>query len=713
MHENRKKTKKKSNIIMVIMTSIIQTTFYLLTIFLPLTFTTINNELFEFPKFIILLLGTGAIALAWLIDFFTQPASQSGKRLEARGLRLTKASLLAFVASQLLSTIFSIHPYTSFWGYYTRFHQGFLTTICYTILFFAYLKYMDKKATQKLIKLSIATASIISVYAILERLGIDKNLWVQDVVNRPFATLGQPNWLAAYLLPNFYFNLHLIQAKGKRLKAKGFLLVARHLSLVAIISGLLLTKSRSAYLALTLTLPLYFLIQIIHQLKQKTKPNLKPLLYAISYTLLAITLFGTPWTQPIYKYFHPNHQPSTMNHELRPQTTGTQLAGGGGTESGKIREIVWRGAWNLFKQHPILGTGVETFAYTYYWVRPVTHNYVSEWDFLYNKAHNEYLNFLANSGLLGLLTYLAFPLIFLLSPVTSRLPAQAGWSLSIKIALLAILIDNFFGFSVIPVAYFFYLLPTIAFTLSKENPKPKTYDLQPKTYNLKPTTYTLYAISYTLYAIFIITHLFIPDLNYTKAKKLFRLGKYPQAIPYFQKAIKKRPKMALYHTTYAEDLAKLTLLLAQNKNYKTQAPKFEQLTLEQLALSKKLNPWHLNFYKSRTKALIDLAQLRPNYYQLAAQEIEQARKLAPTDPKLAYNLGLIYSRMNQNQKAIDQMKDAIKLKKDYYDPYYALVLLYEETNQKDLIPPLLKQAQQNLPFIPKPPQKKINQYLSQ
>ena len=38
----------------------------------------------------------------------------------------------------------------------------------------------------------------------------------------------------------------------------------------------------------------------------------------------------------------------------------------GVTESGDIRKIVWQGAIELWKQYPILGTGVENFAYSYY-----------------------------------------------------------------------------------------------------------------------------------------------------------------------------------------------------------------------------------------------------------------------------------------------------------------------------------------------------------
>src|SRR3989339_441820 len=182
------------------MQPIIVTTLYFLAIFVPLVFTTINHELFEFPKFILLLSGTLVITGAWIADYI-QTKKPFPKSLFLNPISL---SIIIFLGSQLLSTIFSINPYTSFWGYYTRFHGGLLTTICYSIIYFAAIKYLDTKSIQKLIKIMVGTSFIIGLYAIAERFGIDKSMWIQDVQNRPFSTLGQPNWLAAYLLPNIF-----------------------------------------------------------------------------------------------------------------------------------------------------------------------------------------------------------------------------------------------------------------------------------------------------------------------------------------------------------------------------------------------------------------------------------------------------------------------------------------------------------------------------
>jgi len=81
----------------------------------------------------------------------------------------------------------------------------------------------------------------------------------------------------------------------------------------------------------------------------------------------------------------------------------------GGTESGTIRKIVWTGALRIWQANPknfLIGTGPETFAQAYYQYRPLEHNQTSEWELLYNKAHNEFLNYLVTTGILGLGSYI-------------------------------------------------------------------------------------------------------------------------------------------------------------------------------------------------------------------------------------------------------------------------------------------------------------------
>lgn len=640
------------------MRAFIVNTLYLLAVLIPLTFTTINHELFEFPKFILLLSATLVITVSWAIHIY-----------QTRDFKIFTPSLLSYTVlailiTQVLATLFSLHPYTSFWGYYSRFHQGLLTTICYTILFFASLKWMDKDSTQKLIKIMIGTSIIVGLYAIAQRFGIDKNTWIQDVQNRPFSTLGQPNWLAAYLIPPIFLGIYFFQLKSKTSTFYSSLIF------LILTTALLLTKSRSGFIGFGLSYLTYWML-MVHQLGFKAIQSI-----LLRYTTLLILLFlvvGTPYTKPIN--FNKNSQLPTPT-----ASTGTQLDTGG-TESGDIRKIVWTGALDLIKAHPILGTGPETFAYTYYQTRPSTHNQTSEWDFLYNKAHNEYLNFAANSGLLGLLAYLAYHLAIAKLSLT-KLPkskkinqehrlAQSLYYPVLGASLVGFTITNFFGFSVIPVYLYLTMLVPLSTTL-KETQPPLGQDFD----KLNPL-----ALITPLLVLIYPLNLFLADLSYTRGKAYLDAGQSAKAISHLQTATSKRGGLDLYHATLGEAYASLG-----QKEY----------ALQELKLNQQQNPHHLNFFKSRAKIYLTLASLDPKYNQLAADELEMARSLAKTDPKLAYNLGLVYTRLSQLDKAETHLRSALSLKPDYHEPYYALTLLYEQSKQADKIPAMLQDAKTNL-----------------
>jgi len=679
------------------MGKIIRFTLQLLLVFIPLTFTTVNYELFEFPKFLLLLSGAIILTVAWGIDLYQR---QLSPLIVIKNLlttpsphRLINQSLIIILVTQTLATLFSLHPYTSWWGYYSRFHQGLLTTTCYTLIYFSALNYMDNKSIHKLIKITISTSILISLYAILQRFGIDQSLWVQDVVNRPFSTLGQPNWLAAYLLPHLFLTLFFYfsvpKKSHKRLAFVGYLII---------LSALFLTKSRSGLLALSLAYPTYWLLSF----RNLTFPKLRQAFLTISAaTFLTAFLIGTPYTPSALSLINVQKE---VTPPSAPSSSGTQLENGG-TESGDIRKIVWTGALQIFNSHPLLGTGPETFAYTYYQERPLAHNYTSEWDFLYNKAHNEYLNFAATTGILGLGGYLFWHYAVLnfswqkvkpTKKVKKDLPSSQALYLPVLAAsIVSFTVTSFFGFSVIPVYLITLLLPILT---PSNKPSPKK---SPLPQSLRVVTSLLVLILILLFPI----RLFFADLAYTQGKNQLDRNNFPAAEKALQRATTLRGSEDLYHASLAETYAQLSVT--------TGSLNYQDLALEEIKFTKTHNPHHLNLYKSRAKAYLTLALSDPAFYQQTRDELIAARALAPTDPKLAYNLGLVYSRLSDLPHAIKEMEEATKLKNNYYEPYYALTLLYENTKDTAKLIELLKQAKENFPQLPEPLAEKAQVYLAE
>lgn len=345
--------------------------------------------------------------------------------------------LIIFLFTQLLSTLFSIDPRTSWLGYYSRFNGGLFSIITYCLLYWAYVSNLDKNDTVVIIRNSLFAALLVAIYGIMEHAGrspscliltgnLNVDCWVQDVRTRVFATLGQPNWMAAYLVALIPLSWNLSLPKSKFWAAASIILFV----------AILFTKSRSGLLGAIIALIIFASGNFLSKNKKTVA------LITVGVVLIA-AIFGTPWSHSLF---------------AKPANTEpTATSGEGGTESGDIRKIVWKGAFNIFKAYPILGTGPETFAYSYYQFRPVEHNLVSEWDFLYNKAHNEYLNYLANTGSVGFVSY-ATLIIFSLYQIykTKKFDLLAGY--------VSILVTNFFGFSVVVIQILFFLFPAMAIT---------------------------------------------------------------------------------------------------------------------------------------------------------------------------------------------------------------------------------------------------------
>jgi len=619
---------------------------------------------------ILVYLLTAVIITAWLV-----------KMILARRLIFRRTfwdwPLLVFLLSQFLSFLFSIDRHTSLWGYYSRFHGGLLSTLCYLLLYWAYVSNLDQRQSLLVIKSLLSAAVLVAVYGILEHFGIDAQYWVQDVKTRVFSTLGQPNWLAAYLAALIPLTWALtLSSKNKKRKLFFFLFLLFYLCL-------LYTKSRSGLLGFAASWLGFWPLALWGQRRQGKKV-LKPFLILTAIFLISSLLIGTPWTPSAGK----------MLRRLRPATpTASQNKGSQNnqpppliTESGEIRKIVWRGALRVWRHWPVFGSGVETFAYSYYRFRPREHNDVSEWNFLYNKAHNEYLNFAATTGTVGLLSYLAIIVVFVFWSLRKIKPAAGAHAdldtlpLALFSGFLSILVTNFFGFSVVPVALFFFLFPAIAVVLVQAEKEEKKKREKTITINSRQALALVFLGGSLLFLFYSLAKFWSADVFFAKGNKLNKAKQYEQAFNYLQQAIKLRPREPFYHDELALAAAGLAKAAFQQKQIQL-AQKLAELAIAESDQALKTSPYHLNFWKNRTRVFYSLAELDSRYYQAALAALLRATELAPTEAKVSYNLGLMYLQLGQDELAIKTLEKTTELKPNYEEARYALALLYEQKGE--------------------------------
>ncbi len=645
--------------------------FNLLFFLTPFIFTWMNQELFEFSKMLFVYAGTTIITSLWIARMVTE-----------RKIILKRSKLdyfiLAFLASQIISTIFSLHTRTSWFGYYTRFNGGLLSTITYITLYYAFVSNIKKSQVQAIYSSLFLSALMVSLYATPEHFGhspscylvtkkFNVSCWVQDVQNRVFATFGQPNWLAAFLISIIPLNIDKI-LKEKKLSSNLYLILV----LVASITALLFSKSRSGLLGLGAGLVFYAIFKIFTNKDKKERFNNFLKLSGLAGIMIALALiFGTPYTPKLA---------DLAKGQMMVQTSVAEEIPSGGTPSEEIRKIVWQGALKVWQRYPIFGSGVETFAYSYYLDRPLAHNLVSEWDFLYNKAHNELLNTLANSGLAGLLTYLAlFAGVFYLGLKHFLQDKNQSELLALLAGIVAMFISNFFGFSTVVTNLLLFGFFAIVILEEKEQKNEKNVTIKKidDKDHISNNEYYMYSLILVvaLFAISKVWSIWQADYLFTNGQNAFEKGNYQAGLPAIQEAIKKSPKEAFFYDELASDYAQLSIAFA-NEKQSTASAALAQSAIESNRYALSLNPVHLNFYKSQARIYIKLGQLDPKLYSYAEQSLVKAIALAPTDAKLYYNLALILEIMGNKDEALKNMEHAVSIKSNYLQARNELARMY-------------------------------------
>jgi tetratricopeptide (TPR) repeat protein len=578
--------------------------------------------------------------------------------------------LLIFFGSQILSTIFSIDLRTSFLGYYSRFNGGLISTICYLILYWAFVSNMNKERVIRSIYFLLYSSAVVSIIAVLEHFNINitcafigqgiKSCWVQDVQNRVFSTLGQPNWLATWIVVLIPLTLSQI------LDSKNIKRILLYLLSILLFTTLLFTKSRSALLGFFAADVLFWTFAFII----KRKSVFIPLIISNLLFVLLFLIVSTPWN------------PAKIIPLEKIQGPALET---GGTESGTIRKIVWKGALRVFIHYPVFGSGLETFAYSYYQYRPVEHNLVSEWDFLYNKAHNEYLNFAATTGSLGIASYLyLIGMIFLVFFKKINI-----FSISLAAGFSGLLIANFFGFSTVSTQLEFFLFPALAITsgFNKEDTSKK----EPT----KPSSLqkVLFGASVFMLGLllFIIFRYWYADIQYALGKSSNEQGDFVQGERYLQKAVRLSSFEPIYYSELANSYAGISFALHDLKK-DNDALTFMNLAVSNSLKATTLSPANVNLLRSQAGIFLKLAAIDPKYLGSAKESLIAATLKAPTEAKLFYNLALIYMRTKETDEAIKIVEKTIEMKPNYKEAryLYALILIekgntYEAESQLNYI----------------------------
>ena len=616
--------------------------------------------------------------------------------------------IVLFFLSQLLSTLFSIDMHTSIFGYYGRFNGGLLSLISYLILYYSFIELFDNRKEElsqcikNILKISVASSTLVILWGLPGRIGYDLSClvfsgklnnacWTAqfDPTARMFSTLGQPNWLGAYLAITFFVILnYFFEASNKKEIQSHYL---SYFGLIFLtLSAIFFTNSRSTIASVIASLGFVFLWILVKR-KSLELPFLKrKLILLVAGLMFCIVVFKTGINQ-IDRYISLPQPTAPVAVQTKTQAPSSPFKV---SESIDIRKIVWKGAVSLGLQYPLFGTGVETFAYSYYFVRPVEHNLTSEWDYLYNKAHNEYLNFFATTGVFGLATYLFYLGTVIIFGLYWSYKSSSLLQVSLLIAWITILISNFFGFSTTTINLYFYLIPALLYGLEivKVSKNPQQKNVMSKAKNNNTITYLAIGLFYLFLLQFFLTY-WLADTKYAQSEIYAKTNDYQTAYTLLNRAIQLH-RDHVYNDKLSFDLANLALIASYQKDAKLSDELMKSASsYNELAL--KESPQNILYWKTRIKNhyLFYQISLQKKYLVSGIDALLEAQRISPTDPKLPYFSATYYSllydedkdpaiKSELQKKSLDAIDLSLKLKSDYYESYYLKAQLLKKYKLK-------------------------------
>lgn len=391
----------------------------------PIFFNIYSSRIFEPDKITLLRSLALVVIAAWVVKLIEMGGSRweiisSGEGGVRRRVRvLMRAPLIGLVFAltvvYLLATIFSVTPYTSFWGSYQRL-QGSYTTLSYLILFAALVANLrHREQVERLILAVILSSLPVSLYGILQRYQADPIPWGGDVTVRIAANMGNSIFVAAYLVMVFPLTaMRLIESFEALLKDRGSALAnfarATGFTFIAALQviALYFSGSRGPWLGWGASLVLLWLgLSLVWRKRWMT----------IAGVVIALAAGAFLVTLNI-----PNGPLESLRNRPEFGRLGQLLDAE--SRTGRVRTLIWQGAAELVQPHepleypdgrkdffnflrPLIGYGPESMyvAYNRFYQPELTQ--VEKRNASPDRSHNETWDSLVITGLLGLIVYLA------------------------------------------------------------------------------------------------------------------------------------------------------------------------------------------------------------------------------------------------------------------------------------------------------------------
>lgn len=153
---------------------------------------------------------------------------------------------------------------------------------------------------------------------------------------------------------------------------------------------------------------------------------------------------------------------------------------------------------------------------------------------------------------------------------------------------------------------------------------------------------------------------------------------------YLLQAVSRREKSDVYHASLAQVyLAQASDLSRSTKPDVQTINKLMAQAVNEAKLATDISPNSVAIWENLATMYENAALIVAEARDWAIKSLLKAKELEPTNPVLAWRLGNNYSMLGKWEDAAKNYQEAIDLKSDYFKAYVSLATVYEQTQQTD------------------------------
>ena len=621
-------------------------------------------------------------------------------------IKLTPSPLNLPILSFMVICVFSL-----FWS-----DSPFITLIelplflAGPILYFVVINNINnKRQINHILTTILIIGALLGIYGIFQYQGIDFSFWGRNVRRlQIFGLFGNVNYFAEYLIVPLSIAVPLFFTSNNRIK-KVLLLIG----ILSMGTTLIVTLTRGSYLAFAIALIFMVFLFLLSGGKGIIKKNKKIILLLLTAVIVATLLFIIP---------NPLNKPDTLFSKIKERISISQFTQG---QSIIRRFAIWKFTTPKIKDHLLLGSGLgiykyNTLRYQAHFFEQGQNRSLYPYGFA-SKAHNEYLQFWAEIGIIGLaifiwlmIAYFNYGIRYLKKENNKQ---KKGMVIALMGAVVAVLVDGIFGFPLhLPatVALFWLALALTMVIIKREadageiniakkdtNKKMKS-EKENKISKFKPILY-LMIILLSIFLCVITACPFISQIYHFYGVQYLRRADYDQAIKNYHEALKWNPYSGLVYYDIGIILSEKDIYSLAIENFEKAGKYIDHPYLPQKlaylylkkgqgdkAISKlKEAISYEKHEKSMVPSYIDLGKLylQARSYKLAEAAFGNALKIAPDVVNAHYGLAVAYLQQNKQTEALEELQKVIELAPNSQEAQYARETIQKIAQEKQKSPP--------------------------